>query len=224
MNKFILAKLSSRNEFRTSIACNLLGTDIKYQNLKIDTGAVKSLIPLRTIKFSSNFNITKFNSADQFYNKCKQELLNRGNNIGYMRGVTNAKEYKEGTSPLYREDVTFECKVTDVSVGEYYISNELPMRVSCDTNGNVLLGMDILKDFDYHCGNSLVDDDENRINKGDHIFIGCLKTDMNEEYLEALKKYLGYIPDYRRINMLIRNKNIDVNSKFVRHNYNEEDV
>lgn len=46
MSDFLLAKLSNRNEFRTSIACELLGINISYQNLKIDTGAVRTFLEM----------------------------------------------------------------------------------------------------------------------------------------------------------------------------------
>ena len=177
MSNFILAKLSGRNEFRSSLECVLLGASIKYQNLKIDTGAVKSLIPLRTINFSSYFDLSAYVDADAFYRDCKEKLINDWCKVGYMRGVTNKKEYDSTVSILDRDDVVLRSTVNGVSVGNYGIAAELNLGVSCDTHGNVLLGMDILKNFDYHCGDSFVEDRDNNINRGDHIFIGCLKIE-----------------------------------------------
>ena len=57
-------------------------------------------------------------------------------------------------------------------------------RINCDTTGNVLIGMDVLKEFDFHCGQSR--------KTGKYIFIGCLKDELTIEYLNALKNHFGY--------------------------------
>lgn len=192
MNKFVLAKLSDRGEFRTSVKCDLLGTSVEHTNLKIDTGARGTLLPLRTVNFHSNFDISAYKDVNAFYHDYKKRLHDKGFAIKYLRGVTNSKKFPDNIKKIDRDDVIFACPILNLYVDDYFIFPKHEISVSCDTSGNVLLGMDILKNFDYHCGDSLVNDKNNSINIGNHIFIGCLQNDINEEYLEALKRYLGY--------------------------------
>ena len=53
----------------------------------------------------------------------------------------------------------------------------------------ILIGMDILKDFDFRCGESEWN--------GEHLFLGCLKENINSDYLNELHKYFGYISPLR---------------------------
>ena len=43
----------------------------------------------------------------------------------------------------------------------------------------ILIGMDILKDFDFRCGESEWN--------GEHLFLGCLKENINSDYLNELQ-------------------------------------
>lgn len=58
----------------------------------------------------------------------------------------------------------------------------------------MLLGMDVLKHFDFHCGDSKISNLSEGIYKDDYIFIGCLKSNICPAYIEALRTYLGYLP------------------------------
>ncbi|MCI9571636.1 hypothetical protein [uncultured Acetatifactor sp.] len=53
----------------------------------------------------------------------------------------------------------------------------------------ILIGMDILKDFDFRCGESEWN--------GEYLFLGCLKENINSDYLNELHKYFGYISPLR---------------------------
>lgn len=57
--------------------------------------------------------------------------------------------------------------------------------VNYDRTSNILIGMDILKDFDFHCGESKVN--------GKYLFLGCLKEEINALYLDELYRHFGYI-------------------------------
>lgn len=61
------------------------------------------------------------------------------------------------------------------------------IAVNYDRTSNILIEMDILKDFDFHCGKS----DEN----GEYLFLGCLKDQINQDYFDALRQHFGYKKD-----------------------------
>ncbi len=53
------------------------------------------------------------------------------------------------------------------------------MYINYDRASNILIGMDILKEWDIHIGT---------IDTGETIFLGCPKGQINDEYLQELEK------------------------------------
>lgn len=219
MADFLMAKLSDRHEFRTLLQCRLFGVNISYGEVKIDTGAVYSLIPLRTISFHSYCDTSSFNSTDDFYKSRKQDLVKKQYKWHPIRGVTNVKQYNKNTPPMKRDDVAFICNSFDFVVAGYYLSSLATVRTTCDTTGNVLLGMDILKDLDFHCGCSRCDDMYAGVHKGDNLFLGCRKDNITTSYIEALHKYFGYLPDRNFMKSLIGSGVFGLNDRLVQFEY-----
>ncbi len=181
MSRYIYSELSHYDEFRVNFFC--YHHDIpKYAEIKIDTGAVFSLIPLKSI------GVPKRNreSLREFY---------IDNNMigGVLHGVEGVfrEMTKHEINAMSREEklsqrcFTFWDRFRDIEVGGYPLKDRL-IHTTCDTEGNILLGMDILKDFEYHIGMSAL--------TGKHTFIGCMRDDINKEYLEALKIHFKYVP------------------------------
>lgn len=63
-------------------------------------------------------------------------------------------------------------KICNIDIGDRNI------RVNYDRKGNLLLGMDILKDWDIHI---------DTIDTGETIFLACPKNQINDEYLLELE-------------------------------------
>lgn len=56
------------------------------------------------------------------------------------------------------------------------------VKVSYDRTGNILVGMDILKDWDIHIGT---------VNTGETVFLACPKDQLNGEYFRELNRIFG---------------------------------
>ena len=77
----------------------------------------------------------------------------------------------------------FTHKNIPIRLNGYDITHDI--AVNYDRTSNILIGMDILKDFDFHCGESKA--------TGNYIFLGCLKKRITPDYLGALYEHFGYI-------------------------------
>ena len=74
----------------------------------------------------------------------------------------------------------FEHGISDFMIGGVKISSD-KICLNYDRKGNILIGMDILKDWDIHIGVSKV--------TGKNLFIACPMENECREYIEALEKY-----------------------------------
>ena len=63
-----------------------------------------------------------------------------------------------------------------------FVVHKDEVKVSYDRTGNILIGMDILKDWDIHMGT---------VTTGETIFLACPKERLNNEYFEQLDKLFG---------------------------------
>lgn len=218
-NRYILCKLGAvkDNAFFVDFGLILTSNGKRISgSAKIDTGCENTSISLQ----SDSVGMKKSGAM-----KLKEDAIKEKLKAQISFGVNDSIEFREEQKCLFRSKQYMKCtvikftnRISDFTINGYNIRRK-DISVSYDRTSNVLIGMDILKDFDYHCGDSYVSDKENNISKGDHIFIGCLKDDINEAYLKALKLYLGYIPDYGRIGRLICSQKITLSSSFVRQNY-----
>lgn len=181
MNDYILAALKN-NEFKIPISFTLFDVKIEFNAAKIDTGAVHSLIPLRTIRFSDNLDLD-IEEKKNFYPEFKKLLLDRKIPYRKARGINYTGEEDNQKAVIDRADIVFSTEITNLKVQECSLENSVT-GISCDTVGNVLIGMNILKNFDFHC-------DVSRITE-EYIFLGCLKNEINSKYLEALETHFGH--------------------------------
>lgn len=150
---------------------------------KIDTGAEISLLPLRTINFDMLAGVGNQNKED-FYTLLESRLDFGDNRVQ----VKTVSKMLGGGVPhfVYIQDVAH-FKLCDLECFE-----SVSVGVSCVSEGNILIGMDILQYFNFHCGASFGNDMDNDIIKGDYLFIGCMKDDITDAYLNALERYFLY--------------------------------
>lgn len=197
-NDFILSKLGEvrRNAFIVEFELGLLTHNLVLSgNAKIDTGCENTSIALQ----SPSIGIDKRTALVY-----KKQAIEAGLDRSLGFGANDTKLFRKEQTNLFRCGYFMDCFVLkfDVPVARFRINGYgVPVRhigVSYDRTSNVLIGMDILKHFEYHCGASLVEDAVNDIIMGDHIFIGCLKTHITKEYLNAVEMYLGYMDISRK--------------------------
>lgn len=193
MNKnFVLSKLGEvrRNAFVVEFELGLMTHRLALSgNAKIDTGCENTSISLQ----SPSVGLDK-KTAMAYKKQAIEAKLDMS--LGF--GANDTRLFRREQTDLFRCGDFFECSVLkfDVPVTQFYVNGySIPVGhigVSYDRTSNVLIGMDILKHFEYHCGVSLIEDVANDILEGDFLFIGCLKDHITKEYLVAVEKYLGY--------------------------------
>ncbi len=150
-----------------------------HNRFKLDTGCAYSTIPFRVL-----YNVSH-NTALQY----KQIAIT--SNLKFQRsyGVSDTEQTKQRDKELIADHRLLECSALK------FIHKNIPMvlngyalmhdiAVNYDRTSNILIGMDILKDFDFHCGKS----EEN----GKYIFLGCLKEKINQDYFDTLYQHFGY--------------------------------
>lgn len=105
-------------------------------------------------------------------------------------GVSDTEEIKARDKKLVKSNHLLECTTLKFThrdipmvLNGYNIIHDI--GVNYDRTSNILIGMDILKDFDFHCGESKVN--------GKYLFLGCLKEEINALYLDELYRHFGYI-------------------------------
>lgn len=188
MSSLVLAKLDYKNEFRLSLNCDYDDASINI-DAKIDTGAVRTLLPLKTIRYihSSDKDRLKDFTRDSYYKMLKNEYINSNIKYSVIHGIEGIK-YPSTLPIIDRPDIFFSKKITKIKFGDYTVSDSEFVSVSCDTDGNVLIGMDILSKFDFHCGFS------RQLNS--NIFVGVLRDQEDKsDYYRALKYHFGIISD-----------------------------
>ena len=179
-DKFIYSELSSKNAFISEMSIFIF--DKFYSaNIKIDTGAYGIFIPLKTLGIKED----RLNSIKKFfvYNNLKSVPL-RGVEGSFKISVDDYYKMSYEERMKY-EGMAFFADFKALTIDNYFLGNG-SCKISCDTEGNILLGMDVLKHFDIHIG---VSNDT-----GKCTFIGCQKDKLNNEYLDALFTHFGYLP------------------------------
>lgn len=97
--------------------------------------------------------------------------------------MSDTDSIKERDRKLIEDGRLLECTAlkfthenVPMSLNGYRLVHNI--AVNYDRTSNILIGMDILKDFDFHCGISKM--------TGEYIFLGCLRDNISQEYLSAL--------------------------------------
>lgn len=178
MSRYIKLVLNPGNELRTDVnisigSLNLIA--IANINVKIDTGCPYTSIPIQKLGISKlQAQIMKQKDSDDM--NIKKEI---------SFGVNDTQKDRQIAMSLFKnrqymklKQVTFIHNDLDIEIGEVNIHKK-DVKISYDRTGNILLGMDILKDWDIHIGT---------IDTGETIFLGCPKAQINDDYLQELEK------------------------------------
>lgn len=182
---YIKVELSKNNAFMCPFSCSIFNR-MQGGIVEIDTGASSSFIP---------FNALGNNRDDCMF--AKKYLLNKQSNkmgvLSGVEGIYSSISNSEFEQMSFEEKMNFKGlifygSIINLSVNDYYIASSCRFTISFDSSKKyALLGMDILKYFDFHIGVSNITDK--------CTFIGCLKDKITNEYLDALYAHFGYVSD-----------------------------
>lgn len=185
IDTYIKSELSPRNEFRADFECQF--NNIKSYSLagrarsgiKIDTGACGTLIPLKTLGWTTK---QIDNLIEHYYYSNKRVFSS-------VRGVesTNKETLSEVQSMNLNDlknynGLAIRIKVDYIKVGSFRFNN-IELRVTTRTDGNILLGMDIMKDWDIHIGKD--------VNTEEILFIACPYNKINNDYLLTIDRHFN---------------------------------
>lgn len=180
-SSYILLKLSHKNEIRADVDMEIssLGLfGLKDINVKIDTGCPFTSIPIKKLGVSAK------KALDWKQRDIKNDNIKK--QISF--GVNDTDEQKEQYKTMLRQGeyeklpaVTFLHSGLTMNFNGVKIHSP-NVKVSYDRTGNILVGMDILKDWDIHIGT---------INTGETVFLACPKDQLNGEYFRELNRLFG---------------------------------
>lgn len=182
MNKFVMVEMVSTisgigGSFFTTASFKLDNVLAPFSNVpvKIDTGCSISTIPL------ARFQALKF-----FCESLKSQDIKNGIHYEISYGVETGG-YKHKKPVTYDEKMDcpalkFEHAVSNFQIAGVAIAKDT-VFVNYNRKGNILIGMDILKDWDIHMGISR----EN----GTNIFLACPNDKLCQEYSDALEQHFS---------------------------------
>lgn len=142
-------------------------------NVKIDTGCSISTITLKPLNVSKTM----------LKNLKSNDILN-GNKYMLSYGVETGGT--PHSKPVTYDDkmqctaMKFEHAITNFELDGMMLSHD-KIYVNYDRSGNILIGMDILENWDIHIGKD---------DTGETIFLACPLDQINDDYLRELKSLL----------------------------------
>ena len=143
--------------------------------VKIDTGCSISTIPLKRLKVSDTLCKT-LKRIDIM--KGTSYFLSYGIESGGLRHEIPITDDEKMECPAMK----FEHGISEFMIGGVKILSD-KICLNYDRKGNILIGMDILKDWDIHIGVSKV--------TGKCLLLACPMKNDCREYIDALKMHFG---------------------------------
>lgn len=180
-SSYILLKMNDKNEIRADIDITIasLGLrDLNDINVKIDTGCPYTSIPIKKLGISSQ-QALEWKQRD-----IKDDSIKKQISFGVNDTVEQREQYKAMLKQGKYEKlpaVTFLHSGLTMNFDGVEI-NSSSVKVSYDRTGNILIGMDILKNWDIHIGT---------IDTGETVFLACPKDRLNDEYFIELNRLFG---------------------------------
>ena len=177
-DSFLYATLNRQNSFLVPALISL--NNISFANqVKIDTGCAQSTIPFRRLASVSHEKSLQYKQSD----------LDFG--LPYVRsyGVSDTDEIRKKDAKLIKAGRYMECTSlkfkhanTHLILNGYTINTDI--YVNYDRTGSILIGMDILKQFQSVTDISQI--------TGQYTFIGCLISQSDKsEFYTALYEHFG---------------------------------
>lgn len=158
---------------KASLKLDNIRAPLNNIKVKIDTGCPISVIPL-----------AKFKPLQSLCNELKEVDIK--DNIEYVASYGVETGGEKHDKPVTFDEkmecpaLKFKHSVSNFEIAGVKISNDY-IFVNYNRKGNILIGMDILKDWDIHIGIS-------KIYKKT-IFLACPYNSLNEDYYKALEEH-----------------------------------
>lgn len=175
-NKYILLEMNKKNEIRADIDISIASLGLfglENVNVKIDTGCPYTSIPIKKLGISSE-KALEWKKRDIEDNNIQKQ-------ISY--GVNDTEEQKEQYREMLKQGkyeelpaVTFLHRGLTMNFDGVEIKSS-SVNVSYDRTGNILIGMDILRNWDIHIGTTKY---------GKTVLLACPKDQLNDEYFLEL--------------------------------------
>lgn len=150
--------------------------------VKIDTGCAVTCLSYRAFMALSGEGV-----APQ---KAKQQAVCGKLDAAISFGVNDSEQYRRKQKALFDcgdymncTAVSFYHDIDNCTLNNYPIGVGR-IRVSYDRKSSLLIGMDVISQMDFHCGVSRV--------SGRYTFLGCLKDDINQDYLSVIEEHFGF--------------------------------
>lgn len=181
MSKYLLAEMNAYNSFIVNTDLSLFGTNYKNIPFKLDTGCTHSTIPYHRLK-----------NDDFICRYHKEKDIKSGLDYMVSYGVeSGGLKHKEPVTVNEKIDcqaLKFKHTVANLNLAGYSLP-DLDMYVNYDRHGNILIGMDILSQFDIHIG---VSQKTNKV-----TLIGVLKIQEDKsDYENALLEHFSLVKKY----------------------------
>ena len=175
-NKYILLEMNKKNEIRADVDISIASLELfglENVNVKIDTGCPYTSIPIKKLGISPE-KALEWKKRDIEDNNIQKQ-------ISY--GVNDTEEQKEQYREMLKQGkyeklpaVTFLHRGLTMNFDGVEIKSS-SVNVSYDRTGNILIGMDILRNWDIHIGTTKY---------GKTVLLACPKDQLNDEYFLEL--------------------------------------
>ncbi|MBQ9438488.1 MAG: hypothetical protein IJU50_09150 [Lachnospiraceae bacterium] len=181
-NSYMELILTAKNEFRAEAAFQINGMFFDKVNVKIDTGCPRTSMPMLKLGLS-DFEAYKLKAQD-----CGDKSIAKSISFG----VNDSKQKKEEDKKKFKAKRYMELgSISFRHTAKNFVLDDLDMGdidvlVSYDRVGNILIGMDILKNLEIHIGT---------LQTGETVLLACQKGDLSDEYRERLNQLF----DVRRL-------------------------
>ena len=183
MTDYILRRLNiSKRAFTVDASFEIMGIQVTTQ-AKLDLGASRSIIPLRSVDFASKLGFEK-EYEDVVYAELARKLTEEGHVLENVVLTSSIKRIGAESPAVYYQTIPELVLDGAISIPVQQ------MLITVDTMGYVLIGMDILTQLEIHCGESIITDEY--VQKGDYILLAEMKDRIkNDAYADALRRYMG---------------------------------
>lgn len=205
-----IARGRSQNRFIVSFSSSidLLDVEVLSFDAIIDTGCTMTKLSLSSLGR---------NACSRLHAKDISNYKSRTVSLTPSYGVTDIDKNLD-LSNVSNKDlksnpvICFKHLLSDMHISGYSFGDLIfDCKISYVQTGFSLIGMNILNQMDFHCGYSRI------LHK--FIFLGCLKSGLNRDYIEALQEHFGYLPDSEFMHNLVASGIFDADDAFVMSEY-----
>jgi hypothetical protein len=177
-NNFVKIILNRKNEFKTFVDISIPSikiNNVEQIDVKIDTGCPYTSIPVAKLGISATES-QRLKQAD-----CGDDTIAKEISFGVNDSIEKRQKDKElfkNRQYMILNSISFRHSDVAISIGGVKLE-PCSVKLSYDRTGDILIGMDILKDWDIHIGNTEI---------GETVFLACPNNQLNDEYYKELNR------------------------------------